>query len=281
MVADTNAVRRTELAAFLRARRGAVQPEDVGLPRRGRRRVPGLKRSEVADLAAVSVTWYSWLEQGRDIRTTPVVLDALARALQLDEASRRHLRRLGGEPVSKSSMSPLYVDPNLEALLTDLLPLPAALIEPTTDIVGWNHAYARCWADPAGLPSERRNGLVIMLTRPEVRDTLVDWEEQCRETIASFRAEAAKFPGHPRFAAIIDMLMEESELFRDAWHRNEVRRFLVHSQEFHHPEVGRIVTEQMLLRPLGHTSVTLMVHRLVDPESRERVVRLLGTPSQE
>src|SRR5688572_25443529 len=114
--------RRDELAAFLRARRESLQPEDLGIPRRGRRRVEGLRRHEVADHAAVSVTWYTWLEQGRDIRTTPQVVDALARALQLDADGHRYLRRLAGMPLTNPESEQPDADPSLVGMVDALLP---------------------------------------------------------------------------------------------------------------------------------------------------------------
>jgi hypothetical protein len=268
-------VRRRELADFLRARRAAVQPEDVGLRPRGRRLVPGLRRHEVSDLAGVSLTWYTWLEQGRDIRTSPQVLDAIARALRLDDATRRHFRRLAGAPVVDPSEAAHVVDPMLVAVLDDLLPAPAYVMTPANDILAWNDAFVELFGDPAALPGNHRNALRVLLS-DVVRQRLVDWELEARETIARFRAEASKYPGDARCEAVVEELLEESDLFRDAWATHEVQAFVRHTQDFQLPEIGTVRTQVLQLRPVDQPSLILMVHRPDDDESRWRLAQLLG-----
>lgn len=270
----TDADRRAQLADFLRAKRLAVQPEDIGLRSRGRRRVKGLRREEVADLASVSVTWYTWLEQARDIRTTPQVLDSIARALRLDEASHRYLRRLGGHPVTTSPSPPAASPSGLLALVDDLLPCPATLITPNGDLVAWNRGLCRLWDDPEQLRLEHRNGLIMLLREP-VRTRLVDWEAHSEQAIASFRAEAGKHVGDRRFAEVVAHLTETCDVFRQAWERHDVRRLAGDQYTYRHPEVGEITTEQVGLRPMGAPSLILVVHRLVDDPSRARMKALL------
>jgi len=275
--AREEAARREELAAFLRSRREALQPEDIGIPRRGRRRVKGLRRHEVADIAAVSVTWYTWMEQGRDIRTTPQVIDALARALMLDADGHRHLRRLAGVPMTKPEAGRLLQnDGRLKQLVDDLLPHPAHLMEPVTDLIAWNRAYARLFADPERLEPRHRNGLWIQLMTDEVRSRLVDWETDTEHAVARFRAEAGKYLGDPRFAEVIDELNESSVFFRDAWQRHVVEGFAAHTETVDHPEVGRVRARIVQLRPIDQPHLVLMVHELADAESRARMSRLLG-----
>jgi hypothetical protein len=241
--------------------------------------VIGLRRREVADLAAVSLTWYTWLEQGRDIHTTGQVLDSLARALQLDEVGRRHARRLAGLPVDepKPTVAGCELDPNLIDLVNDQMPSPACLIRTTSDLVAWNKAYASLFVDPDTLPLVRRNALVVMLTSPSIRAMLRDWEAQSRETIAAFRAEAGKNPGDPRFAQITELLLRESDLFRDTWPRHEIRRFIGHRQVLVHPQIGELHAQQLLLRPLGQPSFILMIHRIADADQRKRLAHLLDS----
>ena len=275
--AREQAARREELAAFLRARREALQPETVGIPRRGRRRVKGLRRHEVADIAAVSVTWYTWMEQGRDIRTTPQVIDSLARALMLDDDEHRHLRRLAGIPITDPDTRLSQGDEGLLQLVDDLSPHPAHLNEPATDLFAWNRAYAVLFVDPDTLEPRHRNGLWIQLMTDEVRGRLVDWEPETSHTIARFRAEAGKYPGDQRFAELIDELNETSEFFRQEWVRHEVQGFSSHMESFEHPEVGTIRARIVILRPLNHPHLTLMIHQLADDESRQRMDKLLSS----
>lgn len=273
-----DAVRRMELADFLRARRRELNPKDVGLPRSSRRRVSGLRREEVADLAALSLTWYTWLEQGRKIRTTPGVLDALARALHLDEANHRYLRYLGQHPVPENAPiagASESAQGRLRALLDDQLPSPALLFRPNGDMVAWNDALRKLWRDPDTLPPQRRNGL-LELANEHAQMLLVDWESHFRRVVANFRAEIGKHPGNKRAAELIAMLMDESEVFRDAWPRHEVQRRTGDRYVCRHPDVGEIITESVSLRPIGAPSLIFLVHRVTDEASRSRMLQLLA-----
>jgi transcriptional regulator with XRE-family HTH domain len=264
------------MAAFLRARRESLQPEDIGIQRRGRRRVKGLRRHEVADTAAVSVTWYTWLEQGRDIHTTPQVIEALARALQLDDNGHRYLRRLAG--VTPKSMLPSQRPTggsSLIALVDSLLPNPAHLMLPATDLLAWNRAYAELFVDPLTLEEHERNGLWIQVMCPELRERLVDWEAETQLAAGRFRAEAAKYPGDPHFAEVVDRLSAESVVFRHIWQRHEVQGFADHVEVIEHPGVGTVRARLVQLRPLDHPDLLLMVHMLDDDQSRAALGQLL------
>jgi hypothetical protein len=274
--ASEDQARREALAAFLRARRESLQPEDIGIPRRGRRRVKGLRRHEVADTAAVSVTWYTWLEQGRDIHTTPQVIEALARALRLDDSGHTYLRRLAGVTPKSVQWSRPEVGESLIALVDSLLPNPAHLMLPATDLLTWNRAYARLFVDPSTLEAEHRNGLWIQVMCPELQERLVNWETETQRAAGRFRAEAAKYPGDPHFAQIIDKLNEKSDFFRSIWERHEVQGFADHVETIEHPDVGRVRARLVQLRPLDHPNLLLMVHMLDDDESRARIHQLLG-----
>lgn len=268
--------RRAELAAFLNARRAAMQPEDLGLTRSGRRRVSGLRRHEIADAAGVSVTWYTWLEQGRDIRTTPQVIDGLARAFRLDADAHRHLRRLSGRPLSSAEVRGGADGRTLTALVDALLPHPAHLMDPVADLLAWNRSYSRLFTDPARLAPEHRNGLWIQLMCDEVRTRLDNWERQTQHTIARFRAEAGKYPGDTRFGEVIEMLDAGSELFRRVWGRHEVHGFAAHLETIRHPDVGAVNARIVQLRPLDHPNLTLMVHFLDGEDSTARMSALLA-----
>lgn len=268
--------RREALAEFLRARRESLQPEDIGIPRRGRRRVKGLRRHEVADAAAVSVTWYTWLEQGRDIHATPQVIEALARALQLDDSEHSYLCRLAGVTPKATQLGRTQAGDSLIALVDSLLPNPAQLMLPATDLINWNDAYSRLFVDPSTLAAEDRNALWIQVMCPEVRHRLVDWEAETQLVVGRFRAEAAKYPGDPHFRRIIDRLSAESTLFRSIWARHEVRGFEDRVKTIEHPEVGEVRVRLVKLRPLDHPHLLLLVHMLDDDESRARIGRLLS-----
>jgi transcriptional regulator with XRE-family HTH domain len=273
--ASEDQARREALAAFLRARRESLQPEDIGIPRRGRRRVKGLRRHEVADTAAVSVTWYTWLEQGRDIHTTPQVIEALARALRLDDSGHSYLRRLAGVTPRTVYFDRRHVDDSLADLVDSVLPNPAHLMLPASDLLTWNRSYAQLFVDPSTLPPERRNGLWIQVMCPEVRDRLLDWEVETQRAAGRFRAEAAKYPGDRHFADLVDSMTAESPAFQSIWDRHEVEGCAEHVETIDHPDVGHVRARLVQLRPLDHPNLLLMVHMLADDESRQRMQHLL------
>jgi transcriptional regulator with XRE-family HTH domain len=216
-VSDPAATRRAELAVFLRARRAELHPEDLGLYAiGGRRNTPGLRREEVAQLSGVSVTWYTWLEQGRPVDPSSQVVDALARALRLDAESHRHLRRLAGLAIPEPDQMPDDVRPELTRLLATLEPSPACLLGPRLDFVAWNYPFDRLW-QPTSLPADRQNLMWLYFAKGTTARMTDGREERSRHLLGQFRAAAAQHVGDERFADLIDALHQESEQFRTWW----------------------------------------------------------------
>ena len=166
---------RRELADFLGSRRRQLAPAAVGLPAGTNRRTPGLRREEVALLAGVSHTWYTWLEQGRDIRPSRQVIDALARTLQLSAAEREYVLRLSGNDPVAAVEAPDAMPEHLQGLMDALGSSPAYAITSSWSIVGWNRAYERLYPGVADLAPGDRNLLWVVFTDPAVRELLGDW----------------------------------------------------------------------------------------------------------
>jgi transcriptional regulator with XRE-family HTH domain len=170
--ASASQSRRAELAAFLRSRRERITPEEAGVAPGLRRRTPGLRREEVAQLAGVGVTWYTWLEQGRPIKASVQVLAAVARTLRLDQAEQEHLYRLADVPdaaggPSSPGVTCEQVTPEVQEVLDHLVPLPASVLNERFDLLGWNAAYAAVWPGVAGAAPGERNVLWQCFTHPE------------------------------------------------------------------------------------------------------------------
>ncbi|HEY5197959.1 MAG TPA: helix-turn-helix transcriptional regulator, partial [Solirubrobacteraceae bacterium] len=187
--------RRAELADFLRRRRAGIQPETVGLPSGGRRRTPGLRREEVAQLAGVGATWYTWLEQGRDVRASLDVLEAIARALRLTPAERGHLILLGrGEPAPPCRAPAERVSATLRRVVEGLGPNPAFVLGRRWDFLAWNRAACALFGwdgmPGRGLPVTR-NHIWLTFMDPARRDLMLDWERSARTCVAKFRADSA------------------------------------------------------------------------------------------
>ena len=197
--------RRSELTDFLRTRRAQVTPQDVGLAANGRRRTPGLRREEVAQLAGVGLSWYTWLEQGRDIKPSAQVLDALARVLRLDTAERAHLFHLARvELPLPATAYTREAPPELAEIVTALAPNPAYLIGPRTDVLAWNAGATAMLGEPTRAPDGRQNLLWWLFTGADLRGE--QRRETARNTLARFRAEHARRIGDPDFAALIAAL---------------------------------------------------------------------------
>jgi transcriptional regulator with XRE-family HTH domain len=244
-----SASQREELAAFLRARRNALGPAEVGLPTGRARRTPGLRREEVALLAGVSVTWYTWLEQGRRINVSADVLEALARALRLDEASRHHLLTLAlrqpSAPVEEVTDAP----DALVRLIAAMEPAPAYVLGPRWEILAWNQAQARLSPQLERFDPPQRNLLWVIFADPSARDLLVDWPEQARRILAEFRAGTAALRDDPQVAALVDDLLGRSDEFATWWPQLDVAQFQTRLRAYRHPRAGELVFEYQQLTP--------------------------------
>jgi hypothetical protein len=254
--------RRTELAMFLRGCRARLAPSDVGLPEgsaSGRRRTPGLRREEVAQLSGVGVTWYTWLEQGRDITASAQVIDALARALLLTSDQHRHLRELASLPPPEPPAPAGDLLPRLQRLADAAAPSPASVYDEHFDYLVWNQPYARVRHDPSTLPAGRRNMLWMMFTDPDNRARMVGWEQVARAVLSQFRVVACRRPDDPRFAELVAALTEASPRFRDWWAEYPVRYFRPATIAVRHPEAGLIQLEMFQLRLVDQPGLLLVV----------------------
>jgi transcriptional regulator with XRE-family HTH domain len=270
--------RRDELADFLRNRRATIQPDDVGLPTGGRRRTPGLRREEVAQLAGVGTTWYTWLEQGRDVRASLDVLESIAKALRLTPAERSHLIQLGrGEQAPPLCAPAEKVSPTVKRLIENLGPNPAYLLGRRWDILAWNRAYAAVFGDPTEVPKPFRNSVWLTFMDPARRLLYTDWNKGARLMVARFRADSARHIGDPAFEQLIAALEEGSPEFRDWWKRHEVAGSGQGRKVLNHPVVGRLVCEHAVFRPDEAPEQRLALFSpLPDEDTPAKVARLLG-----
>jgi transcriptional regulator with XRE-family HTH domain len=215
-------VRRRELAAFLRSRRERLSPDEVGLPPGGRRRTPGLRREEVAQLAGVGITWYTWLEQARDIRVSEQVLEAIARTLMLDPHERTHLYTLSGAAAPTSETEGQAISPEVRAMLGQLHPYPAFVSNSRYDLLAYNHAYKVVIGDLDELPFEERNSLWLLFTKQTTSRCFVDRDDARARMVAQLRAAMAEHVAEPAWKCLIRRLEQSSEEFRDLWGRHDV-----------------------------------------------------------
>lgn len=243
-------LRRGELGAFLRARREALQPEDLGLPAGGRRRTPGLRREEVAQLCGIGSTWYTWLEQGRVDGVSIRVLEALAAALRMGPAQRQYLFELAGKapPVGDVQREDL---PAVLAAIVRELHHPAYVLDPYGNAARWNAPAAALFIGWLDEGAEERNLLRYMFLNPQARRLVPDWEGRARRLVAEFRAGSAHLGNDPFLARLLADLGERSEAFRRLWDLQDVSWREVGWRDFQHPSLGALRFEQISFRPAG------------------------------
>ncbi len=213
---------RQELADFLRMKREKLSPQAVGLPSGTRRRTPGLRREEVAALAGVGLTWYTWLEQGREINASVEFLEDLARVLKLDATERYHLFLLAHQrPPVVAGHQWCQVTPLVRRLLDDLPLRPAYVMNLSWDIIAWNPAADRLFAIAERQP-EQRNMLWMLFADPELNQRLMGWQEQAPQILASFRRDYARAPQDATMLQRIQALSDVSPQFRQLWQQHDI-----------------------------------------------------------
>lgn len=263
--------RRTELAAFLRARRTRIRPTDVGLPPGSRRRTPGLRREEVAQLAGIGVTWYTWLEQGRPIRASVQVLDAVARTLRLDQAEIEHLYRLADVPVAPTEAPVEAVSHVLQEILESLEPLPAMLLNARFDKLASNRAQQDLFYQWHEVPCLHRNVLWCCFTEPDVRRRFVNFDEEAPLMVATLRASFGLHLGEPAWTGFIQRLSAASPEFAKLWTRHEVASPGSRSKHFLHPEAGLLRLRSTSLAVADMPEARIVVYTPIDDETRRRL----------
>jgi transcriptional regulator with XRE-family HTH domain len=280
MATASSPVRRHELRAFLRSRRARVSPADVGLPDDGaRRRTPGLRREELAALAGVGVSWYTWLEQGRDINPSPEVLDALARALRLDAAERTTLFALARTELPLPSGAAPDVDPDddravLVRLVQALHPTPAYLLGPMTRILAWNPTASALFGSPDHLSPERRSLLWMLLVDAGEARYNPGREGTARNMVARFRSEYAQHAGEPAYEQFIAELRQRSPWFVQWWGEHEVNDTQRGTKTIEHPTLGTLRLHHAQTVPTGAPELRLTIYAPADAATRVALASL-------
>ncbi|MDH6125186.1 helix-turn-helix transcriptional regulator [Kitasatospora sp. GP82] len=273
--------RRSELANFLKACRARVTPEAVGLPPGVRRRTPGLRREEVAQLAGVGVTWYTWLEQGRPINASEQVLEAVARTLRLDSTEREHLFRLAGLTPSRPDELPCpLVDPVSQVILDQLDPLPAAICNSRYDLLRFNGAYDALFpgATRPTAPNRRRNSMWCAFTVPACCNPFLNRDEELPRMVGVLRGAYGRHIGEPAWEEYIRDLAAASTEFRELWARQEVAPPRTSRKVFRHAAVGEMRFQASYLTIPATPEAYMVVYTPERPLDRERMERLAADP---
>jgi transcriptional regulator with XRE-family HTH domain len=246
VIESRDGIRRRELADFLRSRRERTSPVEAGLPERPRRRTPGLRREDLAELAGISATWYTRLEQGRDIRASVSVVERLARALRLDAVERTQLFQLAlrqAPPISRGPKEKL--SPLIQRVLRNLESMPALVLGRRWDVLGWNLAARALLMDFESVAVEDRNLVWLTFTKPDMRSLFVDWPSRARDVLARFRVDYGRHTGDPQFVDLVNRLKRVSPEFAQWWPRHDLMPHTGGRKHYNHPIAGRLVLEHV------------------------------------
>jgi transcriptional regulator with XRE-family HTH domain len=271
---DAASLRRKELASFLRSRRERLTPDQLGLPEYGRRRTPGLRREEVAQHAGVGVTWYTWLEQARDINVSEQVLDAISRTLLLDPHERGHLFTLAGSPLTEIGPDSLPVSPEVRLLLDKLHPYPAIVTNGRYDLLAYNRAFMGVVGNLDEVPFDQRNTMWLAFTSPTMRECLPDCTQARRRMVGQYRAAMADHVGEAAWKCQVKRLQNASPEFASLWERHDIAVPENLTKRFAHPELGALnfgFTNLWLTQRIG---VRMVTYTPIDERTEAQLAKL-------
>ncbi|MBS4175093.1 helix-turn-helix transcriptional regulator [Bacillus sp. FJAT-49736] len=266
------------LSEFLKAKRAKLNPQMVGLPSGTRRRTPGLRREEVAQLAGVSTTWYTWLEQGRDIKVSASVLDAISDALHLNRDERKYLYALAIE----DGIHPEFTDPTeseinpaLKKILRELKYCPTIITDRKLFIVGWNKAAANVFIDFEQIPTEQRNLVQLLFSRKEFRSLAVNWEHFVKGFIAIFRTYYGQYLADSWYKQFIENLEASYPEFHQLWNESEVSSAPEIQIEFRHAKAGKMIFNLTSMQIQGNEDLRCSIYTPVENTATESKLRHL------
>ena len=277
-IVDTERQRYLELGDFIKTRRGKILPSQVGLPSGLRRRTPGLRREEVAQLAGIGLTWYTWLEQGRPIRVSSQVLESLARVLLLDPHERDYLFTLARHVVPASPLSrQSVIKPSVQHILDSLQLSPALIIDQRWNVIAWNNASSVVFGDFGMIDPLDRNIVSMIFTHNSYMSLFIDWEFHARGMLARFRTAYGQHVDDPWFAAFIENLKIKSNAFREWWSQHEAQNSTEVNKELKHPIAGKLVFESCSFALSDNPNLKMIVNTpLPETDTAEKVRGLSG-----
>ncbi|MDQ0227709.1 helix-turn-helix transcriptional regulator [Metabacillus niabensis] len=266
------------LSTFLKAKRAQIKPESVGLPAGSRRRTPGLRREEVAQLAGVSTTWYTWLEQGRDIKVSSVVLDCITQALQLNNDERDYLYDLALEKksdITNQVKNQSELSPSLKRILTELTYCPTIITDRHCHIVGWNLAAAHVFLDFEQIPKEQRNLIRLVFSRKELKALAVNWEHFAKGFLAIFRTYYGHYLGDEWYNQFIKEMSHSHPEFQDLWQESQVSKAPEMIIEFRHSRAGKMLFNLTSLQVQGDMDLRCSIYTPVEETDTEKKLKRL------
>ncbi|PEX68393.1 transcriptional regulator [Bacillus cereus] len=280
-----NKTRLEALSAFLKAKRAQISPESIGLSAGNRRRTPGLRREEVAQLAGVSTTWYTWLEQGRDIKVSTIVLDCISKALQLNNDETDYLYDLAFETNSEST-SPKKdqskLSPSLIRILDELTYCPTIITDRHCHIMGWNPAAAHVFLDFEQIPNDQRNLIRLVFTRKELKALAVNWEHFVKGFLAIFRTYYGRYLDDEWYSQFIEEMSRSHPEFQNLWQESQVSKAPDMIIEFRHAKAGKMLFNLTSFQVQGDMDLRCSIYTPVgETDTENKLKRLMKRVSVE
>lgn len=266
------------LSDFLKNQRAKIDPQSVGLPVGSRRRTPGLRREEVAQLAGVSTSWYTWLEQGRDIKVSASVLDAIVGALKLNSDERKYLYDLALDNAFHPNIAvkePTMISPSLLKILQELKYCPTIISDRHCNIVGWNEAACHVFIDFRQIPEPDRNMISLLFTKKEFRTLAVNWAHFVKGFLAIFRAYYGQYVADPWYSDFISHMEHHHPDFKNLWNQSEVSAAPEVTIEFRHAKAGKMLFNLSSLQAQGEADLRLSIYTPVEQSSTEMKLQKL------
>ncbi|WP_434752815.1 helix-turn-helix transcriptional regulator [Paenibacillus amylolyticus] len=269
----SEAIRLQALSAFLKSQRSRLSPESVGLPTGGRRRTPGLRREEVAQLADVSTTWYTWLEQGRSIQVSHSVLDSIASALRLTVDERKYLFSLAMEHYSTLPVpepETFRLPPSLQKIMQELRYCPTLISDRRCFIVGWNEAATQIFMNFEQIPFEHRNIISLLFDRKELRRLAVNWEDLVSGFLSIFRGYFGRYVDDEWYNLFLDDMMNRHPDFQPLWKQSSVNSAPDVWIEFRHSKAGKMLFDLTSLQVQGDSDLRCSIYTPAPETATER-----------
>ncbi|MBN2980939.1 helix-turn-helix transcriptional regulator [Cohnella algarum] len=271
--------KRRELGKFLKSRRSRLTPEQFGLPVGPRRKVQGLRREELAQIAGIGLTWYTWLEQGKNIQVSTQVLECLVTVMQLNAEERNHLYNLalGQLPVEQTASIEESLIPIVQNFMNEYERCPAYVTDQRWDILLWNKAGEQVFGDFEKMDKKERNAIWRCFASPAYRNLIGDWKNHAKRLLAQFRSTSTPFVGENWFKDLVAELMEISPEFRLWWPSYDISGTPIGKKIINHPRVGTMVMEHITFRVYDAPELKLTVYRpLEENDTVQKMIRLLN-----
>ncbi|MTT32085.1 helix-turn-helix domain-containing protein [Terrilactibacillus sp. BCM23-1] len=271
--------RKKELGKFLKSKRGKISPTEFGLPIGKRRKAIGLRREELSQLAGIGLTWYTWLEQGRDIQVSTQVLDSISRILKLNHEERKHIYLLANHQIPLDNNSDIVdtLHPVVQNFINHQKDCPIYVTNEKWDVISWNKAACKVFGDFTKMSSKEKNALWRCFCSKDYKELLVNWEDHAKRLLAQFRATTNRFIGERWYKDLIDELRTTSEKFNNWWGDQEILGTPIGEKEIRHPYIGTLFMEHMTLQVYDSPDLKLTIYRPLEKgHTAEKMERLLN-----